>query len=290
MALLCNYNGTFSFSGEDLPDYTICEVRTVENSFFLGAVWRALNIQVWNRTATHTISTQTGVIAELKNFGEPRPASITAIDLFTALDVLLWPSSLNATTYQPRFSLRQGISSWLSNTLDFDIPNLSTRRGSTKAAQQALSNAVLMPLYLFHSLFMGVDTHLAGAPEDPQSGLGDDFYTKASYAYSSTRPMPAFWTIMAYAGIGGLLLLALTPGEWKAMGYREAPKTAFPLLELGTTLKVVASGEAGTANDARDAADQPVATSLDNRTSTYGVLNRVENLRVIVRQARARSP
>lgn len=44
---------------------------------------------------------------------------------------------------------------------------------------------------------------------------------------------------MAYAAVGGFILVAVLLGQIKAMGYPEAKKSVYPLLDLGASLKVV---------------------------------------------------
>jgi hypothetical protein len=227
----------------------------------------------------------------IDGLGRPSAIPLSPPDLLAALDILLWPATKKVSTIDTSVSSQFSITGWLGTVIDVGVPDLTTRIGQTRGPRQAVSNAVAMLLFLFQSLLMGEDTNVDGEPQDPQPGLGSSFYVPASYAYSSTRATPAFWTIMAYAGVGGFLLIALLLGEIKALRYEEADKSAFPLLELGTGLKVVEEGpDSANMVVAQAAEERSEATLLKGKSSTYGVLNRAKDLRVVARLLRSGAP
>lgn len=233
------------------------------------------------------MSTRDGVIQELRDLGEPRPVAIQARDLVSALDMLLWPSRQN-TTDIPSL-VQQVAGSQISNTLilgnllHLRTPTQSTRIGQAGGGRQVLCNMALMPLYMFHSLYMGDDTQL-GPPtvlgvSSPQPGLGKAFYVPATYAYDSERPTPAFWTILAYAGVGGFILLAVSMGQMYALRYPEAQTSAYPLLDLGAHLNVYRDG-------VPDAPSAGIVLSFPEATSATHVLQQAQDLRIAASQSR----
>lgn len=229
------------------------------------------------------ISTRDGVIRELRHLKPPKPVAVNATDLFTALDVMLWPSSKTVNLINNDGGLQSGITTYLSLNFELQIPDLSTRVGLSEAAQQNLCNMVLMPLFMFHSLLMGEDTHLGAATfegsETPQPGLGDAFYVPATYAYESTRPTPAPWTIYGYASVGGFLLLAVLLGQLWAMSYPESETSAYPLLDLRTKLKIINS----TAVDASTPTEEQIQISFPDTSSTGQILHAAGGLVVMPR-------
>lgn len=282
----CLYNDTRADTlSQNTPDWTVCEPQPTEGNFFRGAVWQGLRLKAWNRTASQVFSQRTGEIVRISLLGNPVSVHLNASALLDALDMLLWPGSTNRTIFDTSQSQRFGITQWLTSIVEVGIPDLTTRIGQTRASMQALSNAIAMPLFLFHSLYMGVDTVITGDVEDPQPGLGSSFYVPATYAYDSTRPTPGFWTIMAYAGVGGFILLALLVGEWYAVTtYKESRTTRFPLLELGTELKVLEHGTHSIdATQGQQLPEEVPATLLANKSSTYGLLNRAKALSIVAR-------
>lgn len=247
-----------------------------------GLNWTGAHINLWNRTATEIISTHSGDIKQITALGEHRAISIQPDDFFTALNLLLWPSSKNQTDSENARGLQWLMTTFLGTSLDLSLPSLSTSIGETRAMEQFLVNTVTMPLYLFHSLLLGTDAAIGTDPEVPQTGLGEAFYVKASYAYSSTRATPDHWTVIAYTATGAALIGILLVGQIFAMRHPSDNKSAFALLDLSTSLKVV-TGKYTEVSAARDATEEPLADALQNERSKKGVLKRTSKLSVTAR-------
>jgi hypothetical protein len=240
-------------------------------------------LRSYNRTATQIISTSSGSIQQLQDVGSATPLTIQAHDLFEALDVLLWPASQNQTNLVNNRNLQWGVTVHLASTLEYQTPALSGRGGVNNAARQMLCNTVLMPLFLFHDLYMGIGGNLGGLIEEPQRGLGDSFYVSATYAYSSVRPTPAFWTILAYAAVGGFILVVVLVGQiWALWQYPVAEISAFPLLDLGASLKVIDSSVPGV--DAYAAPEERLADRFRDVASSGHVIKHARRLQVVARR------
>jgi hypothetical protein len=219
-----------------------------------------------NRTATQTLSLKRGTIESVGTLGDYRPVVIDPNDIFIALDQLLWPSAKNISSLDDTKTLQWAVTTFLGNTLALRQPNLATRSRSTFAAEIILANTVMMPLFLFNPLLIST-APIGTDSEAPQPDLGKSFYVQAYYAYRSRRPTPRFETIVAYAALGGTILLGLLLVQCLVLR-KPVKSSAFPLLDISTKLKVVdgTSTPSGTPQEVEDLHDRFVHTTSARQT------------------------
>lgn len=223
-------------------------------------MWTAISIAAWNRTATHILSMIDGSIKYVEELGSPRPLLLEPAELFVALDELFLPMWTMTTIVGQASALRSTITTLLASMLELPDVGISQPWMGSEAKERYLANTVLMPLFLYHDLFLGSDLMTRSEYLDLQ--IGEAFHVPVSFAEHEVAT-PATWSIIAYAALGGVILFAIAIGQVLILRRSDVAKSNFPLVDIALHYKVVEeSGKAPGAPENDPNSSRPARTRL----------------------------
>lgn len=217
----------------------------------------------------------------MTDLSDPRPQSITAAAIFTALDAILYrpdQASPELKFYDVRSSeylLTQTIGVQLWQSL---YPNAAT----LNIGRDWLRNLVSLPVYLFQPTSLALSSYLlpitAANGTKPAPNLPGENYVEGSYCAVSRRSIPGRETVYTYAAVAGFLLAFVLIAKARALFWVDAETSDFAVLDYQVLALLTRHGserEEVSLRERLDAGGRPYGTGA--------VLDAIGDLRVGLR-------